>query len=1047
MKRKLNREIGMNHKSYLSGIWSIIHFSLSKKHLLSTHPYVILALISIISSLLTFFFTKPYGWYLFGQDSIPFTNQFSFYHNPFYPYVNATYNIYFSLIVGLSGKIFINPATLERFLIIAGTSCSSFGLLDLFYIIVRISGDRKFNFIYAIPALLFYQFNLFTLSVTWPHFLTWSLLMISAPYIMSFFTVILYEGFNYKRFYLTFLTLFVFAPSISNSYLPFFLMLVVVFFIFGLIRKVRTNENKSNMMIFFMVMIIFTLSVTVWANIPSVLSPIYAIQSGYSKNFIVEYFQSESNSTSLLHVLTLSGYSQIGPSSDPWYWLFGMLSDIYYIIIIILPFSFFLFKKYRTLVPIAIIALLAIIFSTGNNPPFGWINYNLLLLKGPFLFLINPYYFTLQFYVLFLSILFFLLITEFIPTLVNILKKQSVASEKHTKLFKREILIGKSVEVFVVIIILLLIFVSFYPFLSNEVYDGNGQSIDIIDLNNGLPQLEHYLKENFTQPIYLSLLVPTSSFQGRTQLTYNNNSTFIDSVGLVSTMDPYPLIFDNSNYISSALENYLSSSNLSGIQNVLRFLHIKYVIYTNHYAHFSYMMSSPDGRMYNMSNIYICLVSQLGSPKTFGSFSLFTVSNVSPMIGIISNPVFVDANLSDFLSFLGGLNFSELTQSEKDVFMSSFLDSSPNDNLNKLSLYKYEPSVRFYDVSNDETSSFLLDNGILANATPFNGGVHNGVIEVNPRLINSAPYGDYTTNMALVNKTLYGNTYSYLKLNSTLGTGNMINISFFPHFNGNGQGVHFMLSYGYMSVDIYIYNYTKEIGGFDALISANFSNQGLYAWNNLLLPPSLSMININLQLEKGYYVKANFSVPTKNYSNFTRFYYGANNYFLNPGVNGKNFEENESISYNGTFSLNAGNFPLSVYNVTLEKLPNINYIVIQKIKSQPIVIPSNISVNFYGSFSIYGHVSSKEEYIYYFDLPNVNWTLSSDTNIYLKISNNSFTNMYLITNVANSTVEFTLLNKSFDPLFFEISVAETLVATSLFIWLYIGKRKKNMRST
>jgi hypothetical protein len=679
--------------------------------------------VSLFTGSLTFLFTRPYGWYLFGQDSFSFINPFGYYYNPLYSFHNYIFEFYFFLSVSLLGRIISNPAFLERLLILTGTTVSTFGLLDLFDVIFRISGHDKISIVYSLPSLLFYQFNLFTLSVSWPHILPWTLLMIVAPFIVSFLISSLYEGFKLVRFCLTALILIVLAPSISTLYLPSFLLTVSVFLAFGILYNTLHRKKVAQQLKYVVTVILFSLSVTLWSNLQSFFSQPYISLQNSSNSYITNYFTSESYYTSLTHVLTLAGYGPISSASAnyPWYHITNSLLSLSWIIIIILPFSVILISKYRGILPLSIVAFLVVIFSTGNNPPFGWLNYHLLMLRGPFLFLINAYYLSIQFYVLFLSVIFFLTFAEFMPSILNSLKvfTKSIRKRETTGLDSTETKIGKYVEVVVIFLILLLVAGSFYPFASDQVYEKYGQNIDIIDLNNGLLELNQYLKVNYTQPDFFSLLIPTSSFNGRTSLLYNGNSTFIDSVGLVQSADPFPLIYENTSAIAQPLENYIASQNLTGLKLVLQFLHIKYVIYTKEFPNFPYMTNAPGGRPYNMTYIYDSLLNQLGQPKSFGVYSLFRVTGVEPTVGTISNPVFSDSNLSEFLNFLGNLNPKSLTSEERYILMSTFLLPPPSVEANNLALKQYHPTNQTYIMGNYSDTYFLLTNGDLINASTY----------------------------------------------------------------------------------------------------------------------------------------------------------------------------------------------------------------------------------------------------------------------------------------------------------------------------------------
>ena len=222
-------------------------------------------------------------------------------------------------------------------------------------------------------------------------------------------TYSIFYGFNIRRFAVTALILMVLAGSISGSMLPFFLIItflsMVLSGIYVFIRKISLIELLKREISIVTLMLIATM----FAFVPLYFSAVYSTPSSYSTGFVLEYFKSESSTTTLLNVLTMLGYNQVGPGSLSYPWIGSLpLISIFALFLIIMVFLRIIVKGIeKSTVLLVIVAFLTVFFSTGSNPPFGYINERLVLLKGPFLFLINSYYFTMQYYVLFICVMLF----------------------------------------------------------------------------------------------------------------------------------------------------------------------------------------------------------------------------------------------------------------------------------------------------------------------------------------------------------------------------------------------------------------------------------------------------------------------------------------------------------------------------------------------------------------------------------------------------------------------------------------------------------------
>lgn len=966
---------------------------------------------SLILSISVLMFTFPYKWLIFGQDSIPIIHVFSYYSNPLYPYRNDLSAIYYDLAISSIQSIIRNVAISERLLLALFVFLSSFFLLDFFKILLGSHRNTKFPYVASAVAIIFYQYNLFTLSVTWPHILVWTLLMVSAPLIVSFLTYTLFFGVSVKRLSLTSFFMFIFASSISNDYLPFFIIIVLVFILFGICQFIRLKQDRKKNIIIIFVILLFVMAMVLWSNIPLYFSSIYSNLQIDSQSFYLSFAKSESVHTTLWNVISLSGYSWLyggppyGPGAYPWYQYFNFLKLINKIFIpIIILFALYYLKDNKQLRPLALISLFAIIFSTGTNPPFGQVNILLLSFKGLFLFLVNPYYFILQFYVLFLSAAIFL-------TLFQLTKSQGslkFLSHRPPRIkFTVKNFIRKISKYAVIVLIIILIVSNFFPFLSDNVYQKHGDNIDVIDINNGIPALDSYLEKTNSAPDYLSILLPLSSFDGRDSLTYNNNSTFIDSVGLVQTFDPYPLIWQDNSNVSTIIENYFGNNNFQDMRLVLDYLHVRYIIYTHDFPReYNYMIRSPNGEYYNMTNIFTNLKSNFGPPRVFGNYSLFTVSGVEPVAGIIDNPAFINLNFSEYVSFLSSINGNNFKNSTKTLLQSAI----PGTKVPDMYIYSYNPNKASYFIGNSSSYYFVNYSGTLSIVSQaYIQSTREGrYINISPELIYQQSDKDY----------------NYFKLKDKVSAGKMVNVSIAPNMERPNQRFTFESRFGEDYVNVSVYNDTKF---YDIYISANsdvLHKNGNYAWDNIIIPYNVKISNISIWYRHGDEITVTYSSSGEQFQNVKTFYYGASNYFLDMGYSTENFLKNMSINGSGIFSILGGPFNLS--SLHLYSVPPITYILSYNGSKNPSFKKESISTTIFGNYKINATIGN-DSYLYFFDYPGIPWYVTIKTVTYTSVFHSDSFLLFDISVKTESSESIYLHTEYLTKVSFYASIVEIII--------------------
>ncbi len=1020
---------------------------------ISRYENIIIALI-ISFSILTFI--NPFSYYIYGQDSIPFFGLFTYYQNPLFTFNAGIETLYFSIIVNFLDSIFSNLIFVQDLLLFVGTFLAGIGVFDLLDIIIPVE-NRTIRITGKILALLFFLYNPFTLSVIWPHLLGWSFLYLLSPFIISFFTDILYNGINIKRFIIVSLLGIVLNMGISGSYLPFFLIIAAVYLLLDLLelgKNIKKNFPVRRYIYNALGMILFVLIVSAWSFLQLYTETYSKINSSFSDSSLLQFFISESSTTTLPNVLSLTAYSWIYyvPSAYPWIGYFSAIQTAGYLIFFLLPFSVIMLSKYRKTLPLTIIAILAVIFSTGNNFPFSFLNEHLLLLRGTFLFLVNAYYFTIQFYVLFLSVLIYFIVVwalEIVPKKIINKKPNPQFSVKNMITFFR------NKRFLAVILILIIISISIYPFVTDTVYQPNGDNIDEININNGLLPMGKYLYSNFTSPDYLTLLIPPSSY-GATYLLYNNNSTFADSRNLISTVDPYPLIWNNNGYLAKTVENYLSSNNFNGIYAVLRFLHIKYVIFTFDYdKNSSWMTLSPNGKPYNMSQIFNALVKSVGNPMKFGVYYVFTVKNVTPVLGIIQNPIFTNVSFPNYLNFLGSLNMTELNNSQINELTDYTLlgvheKLNSSNNYNSLSIFPYNPENNY--ILNYNETFLLMQNGTLLKPSNLGYPNNNGFVNISPKIIAGIyNQSTYRTNMEYNGKYLFSNYSSYITLNENITIPSAFNISFKIASLPQGYRNFFNFYFGNIILSLEFINISHNNIPYVFQITANVKNSPFYAWNNILLPTNLIGKNITL---KGS-ILSNFTMHIilrsnqLNLNNSVYFYFGTNNYMLNPGYNVKALPASLIFNNSYTFYFDSGSNPTYIYNFEFTKIEPIAYIVNENIIKEPHFIQTQITTDIYGNYKLQVNGTFSDSFLYFFDPPASTFIAKSNDHSYTSIASREAGTLIYGPIPISSSKAILVENPTITPISFLLSISEVSILLILLTVVYIkdfqNEKKKKIQ--
>jgi len=1014
-----------------------------KKEIKQLYNKVYKYIVPVLIAATVFLFINPFKYYIFGQDSVPFIGLFTFYQNPLFTFNDGIEMTYFSFLVNSLNTVFHNPIVTEDILMFFGALLATLGIFDLINVLDFKFG-RNTSMLGKIVASLFYLYNPFTLSVTWAHIMSWSFLMIAAPFLISFLIDTLYNGGNLKRLLATTILFFFLAPGTSEAFLPFILIIFLIFLLYWLYfftKALMSHEETIKSHIKKLVyIIIFPLLAFFWNFVPMYnIGLLYTFRIS-SPSYLFQLFYWESRTTTLMHVLSLLAYSWIYlvPNAYPWIGSLHVIQLVGYSLAYLSPLGAIMFAKSKKVRPMAIAAVIAVIFSTGVNPPFGIINYYLFRLGGPFLILTNAYYFVCQFYVLFLTILIYFLFglsLSSIPKSESIgkFRKRIYTNIRHLPIYYKPLM---------ALLIIAIVGISSYPFFTNQVYQNTGTNIDELNLNNGALELQTFLKSNYTSPYFYTLLIPTSSLDGATYLSYNNNSTFADSRGLISTLDPYPLIWCNNSLISTILENYLSSGDFSDMAGVMQYFHVKYIIFTWDYPSDIYWMThSPDGKTYNMTEIYASLVKSFGNPYNFGNYYVFTVQNVTPFLGAIQNPIFVNSSMDNYINFLASLNYSQLPQNQLKLFTEALLASG--DEGNSMSVLEYVPQKN-YDLPLNG-SLLLMDNGSLVSANIIAKHNNSKYLTLKPLIVSEiSNKSTYSTNMLFKNSTYYSKSPSTIWFKQNVSLPSLLNITFSMENTTFNNTDYIDLKFGNVIVSVQAINVSQTAGSNNYILAltANFAGKSKpYCWKNIWLPNiNGKKIDLSIETFPNYSSLVTVNVPELNYKTSTMFYFGQDNFLCDPGNAQSQYVYGYRMPRSYSIVFDSGNDITKVYNFSILEGYLINYIILEKIKSEPILIQTEPKISIYGNYHITLNNIKSNSYVYFIN-PTFEKNIIETNNIEVKatyITSEKPFEIYKITGQSNITTIISIIFPGLVDIFFPMSVLEILVLSSVLIYLLIS---------
>lgn len=766
-------------------------------------------------------------------------------------------------------NLHLAPGTVERIGIVSIAVVSNYGYFLLFGEIAkgtsRARNTAKLGG--AIVGSLLFLINPYTLTVTWWHFLPWSLFIAGLPFLTLIVILIGRMRFLDPRLYLSLLVLVVLAPGFYGPYASSTLLVFSVF-----IAAYTLNDLLNGHLNWATVeracVYIFSFAATAWASIAYLITVRSQNLSVYLSGLtepgqVSALLQSESETTSIANVLRLVGFSWLyqgnGVRSYPWFSLFPLIAAASWLIPLIWIFGTTYLRRYPVLFPIYVTSMIAITFSVGSNPPFGIINQGLAQMGGPFYIVLNAYYFIGEFYVLTVALIAALIFQDVLNSAIPLPRFRSAKIRSRRSLqfqnssrrvssverHRRAILISYS------ILIAALIVVSSVPFMAGNLYANKGTFVDEFTLPQSFYLLRAYFQHGYRGPLYYVLILPLSQTTGP-DLQFENGS-FPDSSNLFQNFIPYPVIDHVNSAATIALDNLISSNSYSYISPVLEELHIKYVVMNPFYNSSAWWMSSsPDGGHLNLTILSEKLTTEGAASTQVGAFKVFEIFETKPLAQVFESfPGFASTDYRTYLRTLATINPASNVSSAISntilVNQSEFTLAS----VHYLPLSNYTPNVISCNGSTDFYGESDLGDLVPFASNPSNGTCTFGGSKLITSLTNQS---DFVTNLRQQFNYYYNpiGKASYISSKAvvnTLGTSRIslkVRVTELSNFNWVNVWVYGAQNNISTAAVFSIYNGS----GTCALQSSYFVNGSLAEWThaNLGIPLSgvIGQFNISL---------------------------------------------------------------------------------------------------------------------------------------------------------------------------------------------------------
>lgn len=631
-------------------------------------------LIPLATTLLSLAWLGNWSDTLFSEDGLLLVNPFGYSANPLsaYGYIYSTSfpvpdnQVYFFVdsLAAVLSSLGLGPAFTSRLLLLVVLFIASLGFVLLTRRLLSLSALRiRHETLVTLAATLFYLMNPFTLTVTWWHFSGWTFFYALLPFVLI---VTIDATWAKKHDWLVF-SLAVFfsillAPGLNGGFAGSLFLILCAGILLTTARWLTAHFSLRELIQRLLLPIGYGILALSWSFVPFVATVYSNGPTTANPGGILESFDSAGVYTGAWNVLRLQGFSWVYNVPDAYAWIAYLPVLLVLSMLIPMVWSIAVLSARRRppiLLTLAL-GLLGVAGSLEGNPPGGTVNRWLLQQGGPFLILVNGYYFVGELWVVTISLSVLLVLGLKSPELGTRQSDQlrhSGELQNRRRRFRRwTSLFVRSKPYVVVAATLILVVGSFIPFALNEVYQPAGPNVNEIVIPPSFLQLHAYLRSNYSGPYYYALTLPLST-TGAMFLNIGTGGLADDGI-LLARYVPYPLIWNTSTPISSALDNAMANGSLLSLSSVLATLEIKYVI-VNPYANLTnyFMSHAPNGRQVNLTEVETQLREEVGPSEPAGTFNVFTIPRATPIVRALGSlPTVIVPSAPAYVQLLGAIN-------------------------------------------------------------------------------------------------------------------------------------------------------------------------------------------------------------------------------------------------------------------------------------------------------------------------------------------------------------------------------------------------------
>jgi hypothetical protein len=624
---------------------------------------------------------------LFGEDALLFVHPFDLNQSPLVQYgytangalpvPDRTPYFYSSVLAGGLAATGLSAAAVEYVLVALGSVTASYGMFWLFRTLSDLgSGPAEANVLPAALGTYFYLVNPFTLSVIFWHAQNWDFFYALLPFILVAYLKITYSAkFPIDTVCVVLLIGIVLAPGTDGAFGASIFFVTGFFALLVLVRPLLFGGVWKTALLRLAGLISTGFGLVGWTFMAFLLSIQRSGLSAAAPSGLVAGFQAQTVTATPTHVLELVAFSWIYdvPGAYSWIGLLPYLAAAGAVVPILLAVALLKEPLARGLLPLSALAWLAACGAFAGNPPFGPLNLRLLELGGPFLVLINGYYFFGELYIVGVAVAIFHLTRRAEargPAPTSIARPIRPPNLRGRLYEGRRYLINHfrgprraRLRIVIVAVVLAVLAVFSVPFFTGQVYRSDGSNVSVVVLPDSFEKLHSLLASSGVSDSFLTLVLPMSSTSA--QYTTLGKGSFTDSSLLVTHFIPGPVIWGNTTPLYAALDDYLASGASISWVPLLQGLHIGTVVVDPYLNLSEYPMShAPNGEGVNLSALRAELNESLGEPSEAGEFQVYRVAGAIPLVsaqtalGVIPEP-----SLVTYLDLLGALNASSYAQS------------------------------------------------------------------------------------------------------------------------------------------------------------------------------------------------------------------------------------------------------------------------------------------------------------------------------------------------------------------------------------------------